>query len=322
MKRIIDIRVLYEEHGIPTAPDFNKHAREGWVNTHCPFCEGSRDFHLGYNVHEGYFYCWRCGWKPDIEALAGVLGRDRREIRSLIAPNIVRQGTSFDAGSTQTPTRAQAYIPPYLRPIYGKLDAFLKGRNFNPKEIEQNWGVMGMDQTAPLGWRWRIFIPVEFNGKLVSYTTRSITNRPDKYKACPKADEAVHHKSILYGMDKALRQAPAGESGRNGIVGLVGIVVEGVMDAWRIGPGAVALFGAQASPGQRALLRKFSKLFIMLDGDEAGRKGAEKLAWQTSGMGIDVRTIDLPYGTDPCDLTAKDAAEIRALAKLNQNCAL
>jgi hypothetical protein len=299
----VDIAALYRDRHVPAAPRGSKHHREGWINTHCPFCAGSRDYHLGYNLAGNYFYCWRCGWKTQETALAGLLDISERKARALIGAYKTRQTLSDRAGATISPRPISTYLPKGSKPFSGTHTRYLSNRGFDPDELVEMWGLKATDHTAESGWKWRIVIPIYFERELVSYTTRSIGNKPDKYRACPKQQEKIHHKNILYGWD--------GPIGGTHVVGPTAIVVEGPADVWRVGPGAVAIFGDQVSPAQVALLKNFRRLFVMLDGDEAGKVAGEKLAWRMSGMGVDAQQIILPDGKDPGELGKNDVLEIR-----------
>jgi len=298
--RPINIAELYADHGIAIAPPNNSHARSGWVNTHCPFCEGSRNFHLGYNSSRGYFYCWRCGWKPVrlslatllnvSEIAAGVLARQYR------ATTVTREPESVPIVASDIPT----YMPKGNRQISQQLGVFLRRRGFDPKRLIADWGLLGTDHRAERGWTWRILIPIYFDRLLVSYTSRAIGNDVQpKYRTCPRRLETIHHKHVLYGLDK--------------VVGDTVAVVEGPMDVWRLGFGAVATFGTQVTPPQRVLLRRFKRIFIVFDGDSAGQVAGEKLAWQMSGFGLDVQQITLPPDEDPGSLSPDSVSTLRHL---------
>ena len=104
-------------------------------------------------------------------------------------------------------------------------------------------------------YRFRLFIPVYFNGQLVTFTTRSYNDKvTPKYLHCPKRTSSLFAKETLYNLDNA----------KDGTA----IVVEGPIDAWRIGDGAVATFGVIYTQKQIKLLReRFKRVFIMYDAD-------------------------------------------------------
>ena len=304
MKRyMIDIVGLYQDKHVPTAPRGTKHFRPGWINTHCPFCSGSQDYHLGYSLEGHYFYCWRCGWKSQEYALSGVLGISFGKAKALIGSYKVRQTSPDRAESTISDRPISTYLPKGTKPLTASHKVYLKSRGFDPQELVEMWGLKATDHTAENSWKWRIVIPIYFEQEMVSYITRTIGNRPDKYRACPKSLEKIQHKKILYGWD--------GPIGGTHVVGPTVIVVEGPADVWRIGPGALAVFGDQPSSEQISLLKRFNRLFIMFDGDDAGRNAGEKLAWRMSGMGVDTTQIILPDKKDPGELDKNEVLKIR-----------
>lgn len=82
------------------------------------------------------------------------------------------------------------------------------------------------------------------------------------------------------------------------------VIVEGVWSVFRIddlGGPAVALLGHDLHPEQVELLRglpKLQRLVLLLDGDEAGRQGADQAAPLLARQFL-TRIIDLPEGQQP-----------------------
>ena len=91
-------------------------------------------------------------------------------------------------------------------------------------------------------------------------------------------------------------------------------VVEGPADAWRVGPGAVALFGKDLSQTQKLLLvHHFAgrRIVVMLDQDahEEARKIQHDLRLARGPSGGEVLLATLPPGRkDPGDCTAEEIA--------------
>lgn len=297
------MRLLYSDHGVQQAPAGHSHARSGWVQTVCPFCEGNPGYHLGYNLASGYFHCWRCGWKPLKLALATLLGVAEREIPALLPPYHTARAPQDRVGQEIRSGAIPTYMPEPNAPLNALQAAYLRDRRFDPLFLAETWGLRGTDHRAPVGWRHRIVIPITHDGRLVSYTTRSLVDRRDKYKACPIPQETIHHKHLLYGLDQA--------RGMDAVA-----VVEGPADVWRLGPGAVATFGTQLKPAQRILLRRFRRLLIVFDGDSAGQVAGEKLAWQMAGYGLEVDQVILPPDKDPGSLSVEEASSVMETIKV------
>jgi len=65
---MLKIMKLYNDHRVQYVAEGDKgrHVRRGWVQVHCPFCRGSQDYHLGYNIDQGYYCCWRCKFHGEV----------------------------------------------------------------------------------------------------------------------------------------------------------------------------------------------------------------------------------------------------------------
>ena len=174
--------------------------------------------------------------------------------------------------------------------------AYLKARGFVPDAIIQEYGLIITGTTGD--YKFRIIIPIYQHGKLVSYQGRDYTGlSPIRYKACARENEIVHHKHLLYDADR--------------VTGDHVIVVEGIVDKWKMGENTVCTFGTGFTPQQVNLLSKWGKVSILYDGEPEAQKHAEKLGEQLSGLGVDVDNIRLGK-EDPGALSMEEA---RALSK-------
>ena len=148
----------------------------------------------------------------------------------------------------------------------------------------------------------RVVIPIHDElGRLVAYCGRSVDGAAPRYKL-----PAGFRKSlILFNLHRA---AACGE-------GRV-VVVEGFFDCMKIHqagfPCAVALMGATLSEQQeRWLLERFRRVALLLDGDQAGRRGSAVIAARLAGR-CSIEVLDLPPGEQPDQLSSQ---EIRQLLK-------
>ena len=295
------IAEVYDRYHLPYRVD---EARGGWISTHCPYCAGSADFHLGYSAERGYFRCWRCGFHPTIDTLVALLGVDRAAAASiyvsLSGSGPPRSGRAARDREAQTRVGHSRYRHPSdtgaMRPHHLR---YLERRGFDPEEVGRRWGVLGtgpMSDLDGIDYRHRILIPVRWDGAEASFQARDVTDRSDlKYISCPPDREVRHHKHVLYG-----RQEEWGE---------VGIVVEGVTDVWRLGSRACAVFGV----GYRAeqvveIARHFRRVSVVFDAEPAAQARARRLAATLRlRLGEDVRVVDLGGGVDPGSMAQDDA---------------
>lgn len=300
---MINIEKLYRDFHIPYETPGHKHVGTGWIGTPCPFCTGNPGFHLGYCIdptakYAGCFSCWRCGGKPFKKAIAGILNIPESKIWE-----IVKQYSSEIPNLKEKPKAKrkarECKFPPGTNKMKASHRKYLKNRGYKPKELEKQWGLLG---TGPIGaYKHRIIIPIYYQGNVVSYQGRDITNKSElKYKACKQKEEVIDHKNCLYGIDNVPDSSV--------------VVTEGVADVWRLGPGAVATFGIKFKEEQAKLLLQFKNIFLLYDSEnddpQAGEQ-AEKLAWYVGSPDRHVEIIDLDEG-DPGELTEEEARMLMA----------
>jgi len=152
----------------------------------------------------------------------------------------------------------------------------------------------------------RLIAPLYIGGAAVSWQARAMAPncpKPMRYHTCPPDREVVYHKSTVYGLD-AVR-------------GDTGVVVEGLFDCWKLGPGAVHTFGVSWLPAQLAVLAKrFRRLFVMYDSKgeadplgDAQRQG-RMLAEAASLLGVEAYAVDAENAKDPGDLPLEEARSL------------
>jgi DNA primase len=89
------------------------------------------------------------------------------------------------------------------------------------------------------------------------------------------------------------------------------VVVEGVTDVCRLGPGAVCTFGIKYKKEQVNLLSTFKNVFVMFDSNEQeAQNKAEDLAHDLNSCVDHVELITLEEAADPGDLDQKTADKI------------
>lgn len=298
----MDITRLYSDFGINICPDEHKHHREGWVNAECPFCEsdpGHEGFHLGWNLSDEYFYCWRCGWHPPIKTISELLKVPNWRAAELLNKYGVNR-TIYK--TVDKPKR------PFTIPRISELEAghvqYLKRRGFDPQEIVSTWKIAGLgplgylqDEGKIIDYRFRIYIPYFWNNELVSFDTRDVTDRqPDKYKACPKNLEQIERKHILYGIQEAWTDT--------------GICVEGPTDVWRLGKYSFGVSGIQYTQEQLRLISQiFKRVWVLFDGEPQAQKQANKLVADLRFRGVKADKFVLLKG-DPGSLPQHEADKL------------
>jgi len=220
----------------------------------CPFCGDSRG-RLSVNHMYGRFdpetqehnwYMWR-RYNEDCQSD----WKNRRSLRDkltthavLVAPpKTVRQVQKASQERTDSSKPVGITEPLSPESAGGK---YLTGRGFDVTELVRLWGVCGIAQPNP-GARWladRIAIPVTSSGTVVGWQYRTPYN-PAK-GGTPKYLSFFSKSQYVYGLDQAASSDKL-------------VLVEGVTDVWRYGPGAVCGFGKVLSESQIQVLAENSR---------------------------------------------------------------
>ncbi len=315
----MDVRRLFTDFHLPIASPGERHYHQGWLNTPCPFCSGNPGNHLGYCYDPtsrffGRFVCYRCGGKGTLRVLSKLLRIDD-DVRliGIIAKYGITPGMRRPIlpPTKRRKLAREADLPPLLRRLKEVPGAvrYLVGRKFDPEEIEGLWKVMATgpgsiirsEDGRSVDFSYRIIVPVFLKGKLVTYQGRDWTGKSSKkYLACPPWAEDYPIKDTLYGADEAE------ESENNEVV-----LMEGVTDVWRYGPGAVACFGIKHRSSQiRELARRFDRVTVAFDPEGAAKIQARKIARELEEWGLEVKSTRLPRGKDPGDMNRNELKKI------------
>ncbi len=292
----MDIEGIYIEYGLDICPQGHKHYREGWINVECPFCTGNPGYHLGFNLQNQYFKCWRCGWHSIESSLQALLNKERWEIQQIIKEFGGKYKKVVLPFKKDKPKKIERVVfPTGTHPLEKRHKKYLRGRKYSPNKLEKKWDIKG---TGPIAlWEGssyanRIIIPIYWEDKLVSFESRDITGkRPDKYKACPKKGEIIDHKNIIYKHPNYF--------------GKIGICVEGIFDVWRMEEVAFATFGIEFTPSQLSIISQlYNKVYIMYDDDPQAIVQGKKLKAELLLRGVWAEQIIIKG--DPADFSEEE----------------
>lgn len=290
-----------------------KNTARGCVSMACPFC-GDHSDHGNFNARTGRYKCWRCGPHPSALAASRASGVPVEEVRKAMRRH--DDGvTPVEEERPDTSSRPPlASIPGgTLQPYHIK---YLRGRGFRAQQLVARYGIKG---TGPSGtWRghdyakgadvavefpMRIIIPIhDIEGRLVNFQGRDVTGKQKlRYKGCPVDMAATHHKHLLYGAHLC--------RDRRRIV-----VVEGVFDQWRMGPGSVCTFGTSLTREQVRLLSLWEEVLFCFDPEYEAQERARGVALDIAACGRKVWLVRNDCGLnadgevrDPGDLSQAEA---------------
>ncbi len=296
MKNKVDFLQLLNDYNIDYL-DEGKNVGLGWVNINCPFCDDPSE-HFGFNIEEGYVNCWRCGYHSVKQVIQTILDIDEQETINVIRKYQTKSEISIKKSKKDIKRPKEIKWPTGTTSLQKQHIKYLESRNFDYIKLQEEWDLKG---TGAIGnFKFRIIAPIFYNSEVVSYQGRDITDRNElRYKPCPKKDELIPYKNLLYGIDKVKT---------NKI-----IITEGITDVWRLGARAVATFGLEYTKNQISLLRmkEIKTAFILFDTGYEEQKRARRLARiinRTSS--IKTYIIKLDEG-DPGSLSPSDALELR-----------
>jgi hypothetical protein len=225
-----------------------------------------------------------------------LLGLGFRTVDDLIEVYTARRVMGLKKRGRQVKVPVETKLPAGCGPLQQPHRNYLRHRGFNDHRLEADWGIQG---TGPIGqYKFRIIAPIYLDGRLISYQGRDITGRQDlPYKACTREQEALHHKHSLYGIDK--------------VPGDRALVVEGLFDVWRMGPGAIAPFGIEYTEEQVLMMAdRLRHVHILFDPEEQAQRQADKMAIDLMQYGVEVDLLNLTERDDPADMTPAEALSL------------
>lgn len=293
----LNFEFLCQHLNIEIAPSGSRHYHAGWIHIECPFCSGNPGHHLGYNISQNFFTCWRCGFKPMKKVLQKLLSVSSENYFDTVRTFFENAPRKLEK-KVVIPTAKTVKLPAGTVPLMRMHRNYLRERKFEPRKMREVWGLMGVGIAGEFCFR--IIIPIYFKGRLVSYQGRDITGRAKlRYKNCITIQEVVHLKDIVYGFDN--------------VPGKTVVICEGVTDVWRLGPGAVATFGVGFTAKQVKLLgESFNKRVIFFDQDDGGQQQSRKLAAKLAMYDGETTILTLKKFSvkDPGELPQKEADQI------------
>ena len=236
---------------------------------------------LQYNLDNNIFHCWACDFSGGSSKFLSSIG-------------II----------TKLPLESKQ--PYKIRKLREKLNQKIEYGNFsmpkNFRSIQDSYRNITIDTlkffnafyTTEYGFEDYICIPIKQFGKLrfIEGRNRFNNDKPKYYRQPTNAQIS----DVLFPIDKIKI--------KNHL-----ILVEGLFDVinmWNLGyENAVCIFGtANFNTKKVELLEKLGviKVSILMDGDDAGRRAAQRIKNLVEKVDIQSKIINLPYGKDPGDL--------------------
>ena len=310
----------------------------GEIAIKCPFC-GNDDpsHHMGLNLETGKWACWRdsshAGVNP-VRLIRKLLGISFSQAQALAGKGKVLDGWdnldpqnlfSKPVSASEKVSSYTLSLPTAFKPYLGsgadrKFVNYLAKRGFKRSEVPDLFKHYNLHRCTSGLWKDRLILPIYMDGKLVTWTGRSLnkkavvryrslTTDKDRAKEAGEQQAAIRNiKNCLPNFDELER------TDRTEAL----IIVEGPLDYlkmdWALQNTSISvtcLFGASVSDAQAALLtrvsKRFNKMYVLLDKKETA-KGME-VAAALSPIGARLWLPDLP-AEDPGDLNKNQILEL------------
>ena len=286
----MNIRDILSDLGIDYAESgSHRHVTAGWVGIDCDCTPGTQKYKRGIHLAHGYTSCWSCGYLSLADALVSASGEPWNRVKALVG------GFDSERFERKDDVRGTLEIPSGVGPLLPAHKRYLRGRGFDPDHLEKFWGVRGIGLASDLAWR--LWIPRVRNGKTVSWTTRAIDDSVyRRYVSAEKEQEALSPKRMLFGLDHCRHAC---------------VVLEGELDAIRVGPGAVATMGVGYSRAQTVLISRFPVRVIAFDSELEAQERAKRLAESLAAFPGRTTRIELSTAKDAAAATEKEIKRLR-----------
>lgn len=288
------LQEFLEKHGVSFATEGqNKHVRHNWLGVDCPWCMSTGKYHLGINLKSYACTCWKCG-KRSLVSILVELCRCTPSTAYATATQLRKDQLPDDEEQN---VEGRLELPKGREPLANAHKRYLARRGFDWERIVRLWQVEGFTVNSH-EFRWRIFIPVYYRGKVVTWTTRAIADNAQlRYVTAKPTQESRPIKQCLYGSDYAIQSV---------------IAVEGPTDVWNVGPGGVGTFGLNVSATQVKLLARYPVRYICFDNSETAQATAKKLADVLSILRGETYNVVLD-ADDPGSASKKEIKKIRRI---------
>ena len=303
---MVDWKQLFTDLNVPCW-DSGKNVAPGNINIQCPFCDDHSN-HGGFSISKGNYQCWRCKGGHPVKAVSLAAHIPMDTARQLIQKYSKGVNPFLQAEQTHKSNVKSITLPG--EPLKECHRRYLSEvRKFDPEELEFYHGLLGTTDVGywqGIDFRYRVIIPIyDVWGNLCTFQGRDYTQQQElRYKCCPVDKAVVHHKHLLYGAELARNKDRI-------------VVVEGVFDQWRMGPGSVATFGTSLTREQVNLISMWKEVIFLFDPEPEAQEHAREYARDISACGCSVEVCAAEFGydakgnpRDPGDLTPDEARSV------------
>jgi DNA primase len=243
----------------------------------------------------GVFHCFSCGFAGDIFNYYGVA-----------KPNVVNIKVSQLLEKISKLIEKKLKIP--LNAVYYNSDY----RNIS-KDTYRHFSAFTVDKLLGIDMEGRIIFPIkDIQGRITNFHGRYLFSDLDpRYKSLPENTPIPLFPAVVEPIADSIILV----EGFFDMLNLYDKGLRNVVCAFGTNIGSVKKKEKQKQNLERLLQYKYqgiNKIYIMFDGDKAGRESAKNLKAYASPT-FQTETIDLPDGMDPGKLTQEDVDKLRGI---------
>jgi hypothetical protein len=194
-------------HFVTSGPNVSR----GHVAIHCPFC-GAQDpsQHMSLNLKHGGWNCWRNdnhSGKSPAYLVQAILSCSRERAQAIVGEGVFLPDDFLGTVRGLVAPQQEAVRKPIVlpeefksfgtrKPSSRRFEQYLLGRDFTLRQIDRMTRRYGLRYCTSGKFKGRIIFPVTFEGKLMTYTGRTIY-----------PDVELRYKTLSY--DPELEEVPA-----------------------------------------------------------------------------------------------------------------
>jgi len=297
------LKDFFDDYGIEYW-DHGKNVSPGWINIQCIFCDDNSN-HLGIRPSDLRVSCWRCGGHKINKLIMEIAECSYQESQNIFLSLRSSLGAGYQASplystASSSELSKMVSLPQECTKEFPKDHiAYLKNRGFKPEKIIKKYKLQAVHTIGK--YKFRIIIPIYMNRKLVSFTSRDITDEQElRYRGASPSECILNPKEVIYNYDTLSKGSDA-------------ILVEGPIDVWKLGDGTISILGITYTRRQIIAIKKkkIRNMFILFDRGRKERLMAKKLARILAPLVKSVEVITLNKAKDPGELKVEEAELIK-----------
>lgn len=265
-----------------------KNIGKDWIGLRCVNCGDNRN-HFGINLKTGHCHCWLCGFSGSFRHFlirSGIPGRFLDDLLKKV-PISASQGhvTNYQ------PDALPKILQDFVSPIRQEYRDYFEMRGFDPDFIQRKYFVMSPENNIGK-YKFRAIIPIVMEGNFVGFFGRDITGRAHlRYLHSDDSVNLIPRKEWVFNIDSVKNNKTS-------------VIVEGALDAMKLGEGALAVLSTSYSKQQLNRIRMLGlrKIFVMFDNEPRATEKAYRMANSIAPF-CDVEVITGTEWSDPGEMT-------------------